>query len=459
MLPLCNKMVLRKRSVTKMNEKQNSNSPAALLSASARLSALGALVVTLDKHKPLDSAWGSDRHFATLSPSDRAFAQLLAKTVMRRLGQIDAILNNFLEHPLSNSASRIMHTLRLGVAQLIWLETPPHAAVHSAVEMTKQLKMEKFGGLVNAVLKKVVQQGAELAAKQDAAKLNTPDWLLKSWERAYGPELTRKMTEAHLKEPPLDITVKKDPAFWAEQLNGVVLPIGSVRLRETRNITQLKGFSEGNWWVQDMAATIPARLLGDVHDKRVIDLCAAPGGKTAQLAQGGAKVSAVDMSKERIAMLKTNVHRLQLTADYVITDASKWLPAFQPDAILLDAPCSATGTLRRHPDVAWHRKPEDIERLVVTQAKMLRHALDMLKPGGMLVYSVCSLQPEEGEQQITALLAERKDVSLIPVDPAQLGGLKECITARGEVRTLSCHLAELDGMDGFYAAVLKKQNL
>jgi len=436
----------------KMIPKQNP-----ILSANARLCALGALVQCLDKHKPLDAVWGTDRHFANLSPSDRAFSQMLAKTVMRRLGQIDAILAKFIDRALPSNSSRIMHTLRLGVAQLIWLETPPHAAVHCAVEMTKQLKMEKFSGLVNAVLKKVSLEGRAIADSQDAARINTPDWLWNSWEKAYGAETARKIAEIHLLEPPLDITVKGDPGFWAEQLGGVVLPIGSVRLRETRNITQLKGFSEGSWWVQDMAATIPARLLGNVHDKRVIDLCAAPGGKTAQLAAGGAKVSAVDMSKERIAMLKTNVHRLKLQADYVTTDASKWLPSFAPDAILLDAPCSATGTLRRHPDVAWNRKPEDIGRLVVTQAKMLRHAFDMLKPGGTLVYSVCSLQPEESEQQITALLADRKEATLVRVNPDVLGSLNECITARGEVRTLPCHLAELDGMDGFYAAILTKK--
>ncbi len=429
---------------------------AANTASSARLCALGALVHTLDRQKPLDGAWALDRYFTGMSPSDRAFAQLLAKTTLRRLGQIDDILARFLDHPLASRSSRVMHTLRLGVTQLLWLETPPHAAVHSAVEMTKQLKMDKYSGLVNAVLKRVSREGQDIIATQDAARLNTPDWLWKRWEKAYGADITSQITAIHMKEPPLDISVKKDPAFWAEQLGGVVLPMGSVRLRDTRNITQLKGFSEGYWWVQDLAATIPARLLGDVNDKRVIDLCAAPGGKTAQLASAGAKVSAVDMSKERIAMLKTNVHRLKLQAEYVITDASKWMPAFAPDAILLDAPCSATGTLRRHPDVAWLRREEDITRLIETQKKLLNHAFDMLKPGGILVYSTCSLQPEEGENQITELLKERKDATLRPVDPAILGGMKECITARGEVRTLPCHLAELDGMDGFYAAVLTK---
>jgi len=432
--------------------------PERSLPSNARLSSLAALVHTLDKGRTLDSAWANDRHFESMSPSDRAFSQLMVKTVLRRLGQIDALIAMLMDRPLPTKSSRITHILRLGIAQLIWLETPPHAAVHSSVEMTKQIRIEKLGGLVNAVLKRVVKDGAEIIAGQDAAKLNTPKWLWDSWVKAYGEEKTRKIAEMHMVEPPLDITVKSNPAEWAEKLGGVVLPTGSVRLRDARNITHLQGFTEGSWWVQDIAATIPARIMGDVHDKRVIDLCAAPGGKTAQLATAGARVSAVDRSKERIAMLKTNVHRLKLQAEYVTSDASKWLPAFAPDAILLDAPCSATGTLRRHPDVAWHRKPEEIKRLTETQAQLLRHALNILKDGGMLVYSVCSLQPEEGEEQITAILAERKDISLVPVKPEILGGMAECITGRGEVRTLPMHLPELDGMDGFYAAVLVKKN-
>ena len=435
-----------------MSPTQPQNS-APILHANARLSALGALVHTLDKNKPLDSAWAQDRHFATFGPSDKAFAQLLVKTTLRRLAQIDDLLKHFVDR---SPSPRIVHTLRLGVAQLLWLDTPPHAAVHSAVEMTKQLRMDKFSGLVNAVLKRVVKEGPDIVAKQDAEKLNTPQWLWDSWEKAYGAEVARSIAAMHLTEPPLDITVKKDPEYWAQQLGGVVLPTGSVRLREARGLTQMPGFADGNWWVQDIAATLPARLLGDVREKRVIDLCAAPGGKTAQLASAGAIVSAVDRSKERIAMLKTNVHRLKLQADYVTTDASKWLPSFAPDAILLDAPCSATGTLRRHPDVAWHRTPEDIARLTSTQQTLLEHAFGMLTVGGTLVYSVCSLQPQEGEQQITAFLAGHPTAQLVPVAPATLGGLKECITARGEVRTLPCHLPDLGGMDGFYAAVIKK---
>jgi 16S rRNA (cytosine967-C5)-methyltransferase len=424
--------------------------------AGARLSALAALVFTLDKGKSLDAHWPQDRYFQALSPSDRAFAQLLVKTTLRHLGQIDAILKQFLDQPFNKQNARVMHALRLGTAQLLWLGTPPHAAVHSAVEMTKQLKLEKFSGLVNAVLKRVAREGAEIVKQQDAAAMNTPGWLWEHWKKNYGDKIAHAIAAQHLKDPPLDITVKSDPGRWAKELGGVVMPTGSVRLTDAKNITHLKGFNEGQWWVQDMAAAIPALLLGNVKNKRVIDLCAAPGGKTAQLAAAGAHVSAVDVSKERIAILKTNVHRLQLTANYVTTDATKWAPTEAPDAILLDAPCSATGTLRRHPDVAWHRTADDIKRLTATQKKLLHHAFEMLKPGGTLVYSTCSLEPEEGEKQITAFLKKEPRATLVPVETATIGGLTECLTPRGEVRTLPCHLAELGGMDGFYAAVLKK---
>jgi len=427
------------------------------LPSNARISALFALVHTLDKGKPLDSAWASDRHFAAMSPSDRAFSQLLVKTVLRRLGQIDALIEQFLERPLGNKAARITHILRLGIVQLIWLETPHHAAVHSSVEMTKQIKMEKFAGLINAVLKRVIKEGAEITAKQDTALLNSPNWLFDSWLKAYGKAKAHEIANMHMQDPPLDITVKSSPELWAQELGGTLMPTGSIRINEAKNITHLKGFTEGNWWVQDMAASIPAKLLGEVKGLRVIDFCAAPGGKTAQLAAAGARVTAVEISKERLSLLKTNLHRLKLQADYVATDALKWKPDFMPDAILLDAPCSATGTLRRHPDVAWHRQESDIARLAETQNKLLNHALDMLKHGGKLVYAVCSLQPEEGEEQIKKILAERKDIKLEPVDPALIGGMKECITRRGEVRTLPCYNAENGGMDGFFAAVLIKK--
>lgn len=424
--------------------------------SNARLSAVFALVHTLDKNKPMDGAWVADRHFPSMSPSDKAFTQLLVKTVIRHLGQIDAIIASLLERPLPSKSARVTHILRIGIAQLIWLKTPQHAAVHSAVEITKQFRMEKFSGLVNAVLKRVIAEGETIIKQQDSAQINTPKWLWDAWSGAYGKENARKIAEAHIVEPPLDITVKSNPETWAKELGGTLLPTGSVRLYNAKNITHLKGFADGSWWVQDVAATIPALLPGDIEEKRVIDFCAAPGGKTMQLAAKGAKVTAIEMSKERMSILKGNLNRSKLQAECINIDASLYSPGFTVDVILLDAPCSATGTIRRHPDVAWHKKPEDVARLSEIQHKLLNHALDILKDGGILVYAVCSLQPEEGEQQISRILSERKDVSLLPVNPDMVGGLDQCITGRGEIRTLPFHLGEIGGMDGFYAAILKK---
>ncbi len=419
----------------------------------ARLSALTALEFSLDKGKPIDTSWAQDQYFSSLTPPDRAFSQLLAKTTIRRLGQIDELLGRFVER---KPPPRVFHILRLGAAQLLFLNTPPHAAVNESVEMTRQVKMEKFSGLVNAVLKKVVKQGKEILAAHDEAKLNTPDWLWESWVNAYGEKKTRAIAAMHLAEPTLDISVKSDAESWADKLGGTALPSGSIRLTDAKNITQLEGFEEGAWWVQDVAAALPATLLGDVSGQKVIDICAAPGGKTMQLAAAGAEVTAVELVKARMNLLKINLERVQLSANCVTADALKWTPGFTPDAILLDAPCSATGTLRKHPDVAHHRNPKDIARLKTTQYDLLNHALEIIKPGGTVVYAVCSLQPEEGENQISRLINERKDVKLDAVLPSEIGGLAECLTDKGELRTLPCHLLEQGGMDGFYAARLTK---
>lgn len=420
---------------------------------SARGSALYALTHCLDKHSPLDTAWTQDANFAQLSGPDRAFAQLITKTTIRRLGQINALIDELLQRPLPAEATRAKNILRMGIAQLIWLETPPHAAVNESVNLSKSRGSESYSGLINAVLKKVDQQGRTITEKQDAAKLNTPGWLWDSWVKTYGEDTTRKIAATHMSEPALDITVKKKPEQWASVLDATALITGSLRLKEKGNITKLDGFEEGAWWVQDAAASIPVQLLVDVADKNVLDLCAAPGGKTAQLAAAGANVTAVDISASRMRILQSNLDRLKLKATCITADIGKWKPDNTPDAILLDAPCSATGTLRRHPDVAWNKQPSDITRLCATQEKLLNHALDMLKPGGKLVYAVCSLQPEEGEQQIASALKKRDDIIFTPAPDR----FKAFRAAKGEIRTLPCHMAESGGMDGFYAALLTKK--
>jgi 16S rRNA (cytosine967-C5)-methyltransferase len=269
------------------------------------------------------------------------------------------------------------------------------------------------------------------------------------------------MADAISHEPSLDLTVKSDAPQWASRLHGETLPTGTVRTLLQGSVTMLPGFSDGQWWVQDAAAALPARLFGDIKGKAIADLCAAPGGKTAQLAQAGADVTAVDRSPARMARLRDNLARLSLRADEVVTDAAEWAgPGKSFDGILVDAPCTSTGTIRRHPDVAWLRQEADIAVLAVLQKRLLQKAVALLKPGGTLVYCTCSLEPEEGEQAISALLAAESGLRRQPIDPGEVAGLSEIVTEAGDLRTLPCHLPHEDprlaGLDGFYAARLVK---
>ncbi|HEY9548037.1 MAG TPA: RsmB/NOP family class I SAM-dependent RNA methyltransferase, partial [Kiloniellaceae bacterium] len=251
---------------------------------------------------------------------------------------------------------------------------------------------------------------------------------------------------------------RSDPAGWAEKLGAELLPGGSLRLPAGQgDVTRLPGYGEGAWWVQDAAAALPARLLGDIAGKTVVDLCAAPGGKTAQLAAAGAKVIAVERSPERLRRLRENLDRLQLRAEAVAADAAEWQPPVPADAVLLDAPCSSTGTLRRHPDIAHLKNAAQIGPLTAAQDRLLAHTVGMVKPGGLLVYAVCSLQPEEGLQRIEALLAADDRVERMPLAPADLPGIAEAVTAAGDLRSLPCHLAGRGGMDGFYACRLRRR--
>ncbi len=277
-----------------------------------------------------------------------------------------------------------------------------------------------------------------------------------SWCAAYGETVTRAIAAAHVKEPPLDLSVR-DPAAaadWAARLDGVMLPTGSIRCRDAGLVTELPGYDEGAWWVQDAAAALPARLLGEVAGRPVIDLCAAPGGKTAQLAAMGARVVAVDRSPSRMVRLKDNLARLSLAADCVIADAATWHPPEPAALVLLDAPCTATGTIRRHPDIPHLKSGDDVARLTQLQARLLDAAMAMLAPGGTLIYGVCSLEVEEGPRQMAQLLARGTPLRRQPIGADEIGGLEQCVTADGDLRTLPCHLADEGGLDGFYAARL-----
>ena len=421
----------------------------------AREIALDCLAAILRRGRRLEDALDDHPGYGRLEARDRAFARLLVATTLRRLGQIDRLIGHCLERPLPAKAGGVTDILRLGLAQLLFIGTPAHAAVDTTVTLAAKHEPAKFKPLVNAVMRRLAREGAGLLATQDAARLNTPDWLWRSWSKAYGEEKCHAIAEAHLIEPPLDITVKDEGGDWAARLDARRLPTSTLR-RASARPGELPGFADGAWWVQDAAASLPVRLLGDVGGKTVIELCAAPGGKTAQLAAMGAEVIALDRSEARLERLKGNLARLDLEARLVLGDALSWRPDAPAEAILLDAPCTGTGTLRRHPDIARTKERGDVRRLAARQDELLAAAVAMLAPGGVLVYAVCSLEPEEAEMRVAALLEGGAPVRREGVESSEIGGLSQAVTEAGDLRTLPCHLADLGGMDGFYAARLRR---
>jgi 16S rRNA (cytosine967-C5)-methyltransferase len=420
----------------------------------SRQAAVEILVSCLDKGQPLDEALARHAGFAGLDPRDRAFVRLLLATTLRRLGEIDVVLAALIERPLEGPNAAGRQVLRLGAAQLLFLGTAPHAAVDTSVRLIEDAHLPHLKGLANAVLRRISREGAAILGDRDPARLNTPQWLWASWAEAYGEEATRAIAAAHLIEAPLDLTPRSNTDFWAGQLEAEVLPTGTLRRTGGGHVAELPGFAEGAWWVQDAAATLPVRLLGDIAGKRVADLCAAPGGKTMQLCAAGANVTAVDISARRMVRVGENLARAGLTAELVTADASKWTASEPFDAILLDSPCSGTGTLRRHPDIAWLKDEEDVGRLTLTQDRLLLHAVQQLKPGATLVYAVCSLQEDEGLARIEALLARESRLRRVPIQPAELPGLDGALTKDGDVRTLPSMWPERGGIDGFYVARL-----
>ena len=412
-----------------------------------------AVTETLKRRVPLDDVLDELFRAERLPARDEGLARAIAIVTFRRLGTLGHALRERLNKPPKDE--RLMHLLATGAAQILFLDVPDHAAVDSAVELAQgDPKLHHAGGFINAVLRRVAREREQILAETDPW-LDTPIWLEERWIAQYGEPLATRIVEAHRSLASVDLTVKENPEAWAERLGGVLLPTGSIRLKERTAIRELPGFEEGAWWVQDAAAALPARLLRARPGERIADLCAAPGGKTAQLAAAGAEVLAVDRSAKRLQRLEENLARLNLKAETRAIDAEK-LEAEPFDAILLDAPCSATGTIRRHPDVAWTKAEEDIRKLAGLQTRLLDKAASLLKPGGRLVYCTCSLEAEEGELQADSFLARHPDFAREPVTPGEIGGLTECITPQGDLRTLPSHLslAEHDrsGLDGFFVA-------
>lgn len=412
----------------------------------------------LERRRPLDEAFaeqGRSGALSRLGERDRALARAIAATALRRTGQIDAVFNRFLERPLKGKTGPLMAIVRAALAEILFMDAPAHAVVNLAVHQTRGDRRAKaFAGLVNAVLRKAAAEGPALLAAQDAARLNTPEWLWRSWSADHGEERARALAEANLVEAPLDLTVKAEPEGWAAKLGGTALGSRTVRLAQRGRIEMLAGFGEGQWWVQDAAAALPVQLLGEMAGKRVADLCAAPGGKTAQLAHAGARVTAVDNSGPRLARLRDNLARLGLTAEIVEQAVEDYAPEAPFDAVVLDAPCSATGTIRRHPDIAHLREAADVERLAALQDQLLEKAVSLVKPGGTLVYCVCSLQAEEGEARIARLREAGAPATVSPLASAELAPLAHTLTPEGYARTWPFVQGEALPSDGFFLARL-----
>jgi 16S rRNA (cytosine967-C5)-methyltransferase len=429
----------------------------------ARKTAARLLSAIIDTHTSLDGltdAEGGHPQYRALDVRDRALVRAILTTALRFRVTIGKLIERELDRPLPGNAHALSHILHVAAAQILFLDIPDSAAVDLAVSHAKgDPRTARFGGMVNGVLRALARAKEKALPETLAVTEDAPDWFRERLVTAYGNEKAAAILAAHRVEAPTDFTVRADPEKWAVRLGGIVLPTGTVRVeRLPAPIPELPFYGEGVWWVQDAAAALPARLLGDVAGMRVADLCAAPGGKTAQLAAAGARVTAVDISANRLKRLAVNLARLGLEAEIVAADLMKYEPAQPFDAVLLDAPCSSTGTVRRHPDVPWTKTPEDIGKLAEVQFRLLGRAAELVRPGGRIVFSNCSLDPAEGEALLEGFLAERNDIRLDPVVPGEVAGVDPFVNARGTLRTTPAELdlgtQALSGMDGFFAARL-----
>ncbi len=435
----------------------------------SRKCAIDILDKILIKRLDLDRALNDNDTLPTLSVRDRGFVRHLVASTLRHLGQIDDLIMANLDDPKRISQPRFFHLLRIAITQLLILKTPPHAAVNGSVTLADgNPSLRKYKGVINGVLRHIAREFETLSPH--TIDLNTPEYLRRAWLNDYGQDVALKIAKAHLSEASLDISFKNDAARteFIEALDPELyyaeMPNGQIRLMDAGNVTHLPFFDAGTWWVQDFAANLPVHFLGDIEEKRVLDLCAAPGGKTAQIASknAGGTVTALDRSPARFKRFDDNMERLGFNdhVEKVIADATQWHSEGNPkqeyDAILLDAPCSATGTIRRHPDLPYLKSEKDIDNLSNLQKRILSAASKMLAIDGMMIYCTCSLQKNEGEDQIVWFLNEYKNFERVPLTADDVFGFEELINDQGDMRALPFHLKDYNGLDGFFAARLKR---
>jgi 16S rRNA (cytosine967-C5)-methyltransferase len=433
----------------------------------SRLCAQRLLGAVIETKTPLDGLTDDIHghpHYRALDPRDRSLVRAILSCALRFRGTIDHFLSSLLEKPLPANAKSLHHLLHVASAQLLFLDIPDHSAVDLAVEAARSdPRNARFASLVNALLRRLSREKSKKLDGMLAQTLNVPSWLSYDLSAAYGREKAAQILALFLKQSAIDFSVKSNPEYWAERLNGVVIPHShTVRVSSlSAPVAQLPGFEDGQWWVQDVAATLPVRCLGRVEGKHVLDLCSAPGGKTALLAHNGAIVTALDVSASRMKRLDANMQRLNFKIKTHIGSLFDYQPEQLFDAVLLDAPCSSTGTIRRHPDVSWTKMPQDVAKLADLQFKMLNHASKFVKKDGILVFSNCSLLPLEGEIIAQRIVQENNHLRADPLEPHKLLGFENLITSEGWLRSTPADLqlseATLSGMDGFFAARFTKK--
>ncbi|MEL6980022.1 MAG: transcription antitermination factor NusB [Pseudomonadota bacterium] len=437
-----------------------------------RAAAMEVLRRVLDERLFLDAALArAAPRLDALAPGDRIAARRIVVTALRRLGEIDAEIDARLAKPLPARAGAIRHILRVAAAETAFLGGPAHAAVDAAVRQAKRVDA-RLAGLVNAVSRRIAEAGPRLMDRPrlEAGRLNTPDWLWRRLCADWGEADAARIAAAHLSQAPLDLTLNAasanaapalegarpdaDGAAWAARLGGAVSPSGGVRLSAASDaLAALPGYAEGAWWVQDAAAALPARLLGDVAGRRALDLCAAPGGKTLQLAAAGAQVAALDLSSKRLERVRENLSRARLEAEIIVADALTWRPAAPFERVLLDAPCSASGTIRRHPELPWIKDGAGVAALAALQDALLDAAWAMTAPGGRMVFCTCSLFKEEAEARAEAFIERAPEA--MPVSSASVLP-PEARDADDRLRLRPCDWADRGGADGFFAAAFDK---
>ena len=429
----------------------------------ARLAAARLLSAVIDKKTSLDGLTDNEHghpQYLALEMRDRMLVRAILGAALRHRADIERIVERYLDRPLPQNALSLKHLLHVAAAQVLYLDVPDHAAIDLAVTAAKSdPRNQRFSGLVNAILRKLARN-ADKERTQSSATENIPAWFSEMLIENYGREKAAKILVRQANEPPIDITVKSNPEIWAEKLGGHVLFNGTVRLDHVEGaVSDLEGYQQGEWWVQDVAASLPARLLGNIKDKAVADLCAAPGGKTAELAVQGAHVTAIDLSANRLKRLQHNMERLDLKVATWAGNLKDFKPEELFDAVLLDAPCSSTGTIRRHPDILWTKDISDIEKLAKLQLELLVASISLVKIGGLIVFANCSIARQEGEELVNNVLSSRNDITLVPIRDEEVGGRKELLS-NGVLRTTPADLEgetpSLSGMDGFFAARFKR---